>query len=277
MNNPADQAFRSGDGPYGSTLVAGQVRSEDRRADAGTDKGSEQWLRLLHDLFPEVFAGSCLLLYCSPLVKSADLAFDPLVVHWLGGLLQIIVFLPLVFIAVSYWLHCVSRMPNKWAILLGIVGPGLVLGIQANRIAMLSLQLGDRLASSDCRTFPLKYDLEREWQAAATFRSSCPATTFAVQDCPGYREEAVQHPSWNFLWYLETKNECSGWCDVQKPLWRGGDAPGDSCSRAVAMAMKSKIRHNANQIMVYCLFVVSLCVVVLVMLGPSLRTNGLDW
>jgi len=253
------------------------VRSEDRRADAGTDKGSEPLLRLLRDLFPEFFTGACLLLFCSPLVKSADIAFDPLVVHWLGGHPRIIIFLSLVFIAVSYRLHSISRLPNKWAILLGIVGPGLVLGIQANRIAMLSLQLGDRLASSDCRTFPLKYDLEREWQAAATFRNSCPATAYAVQECPGYSEEATQYPTWNFFWYLESKYECSGWCDVQKPLWRAGDAPGDSCSRAVAIAMKSKIRHNANQIMVYCLFVVSLSVVVLVMLGPSMRTNGLDW
>lgn len=277
MNNPAEQPLGRGDGPYGSTAVPGQVRSEDRRADAGTDKGAEQTLKLLQGLFPELFTGACLLLVCGPLVKSVDIAFDRIVVHWLGAQLRIIVFLPLVLIAVSYWLHCMSRMPNKWAVLLGIVGPGLVLGIQANRIAMMSLQLGDRLASSDCQTFPLKYDLEREWQAAATFRSSCPAAAYAVQDCPGYSAEATRHPSWNFLWYLETKYECSGWCNVQKPLWRAGDAPGDSCSRAVAISMTSKIRHNANQIMVYCLFVVSLSVVVLVMLGPYLRTNGLEW
>mmetsp|Transcript_14708 Transcript_14708/g.28499 ORF Transcript_14708/g.28499 Transcript_14708/m.28499 type:complete len:271 (-) Transcript_14708:25-837(-) len=270
MNNPIQQVTRSGDGPYGSTVA-------ELRADANTDKRAEQSGRLLQDLFPEFFAGACLLLFCAPLVKSADIAFDRLVMHWLGGLPRILVFLPLVFIAISYCLHCTRRRPNKWAVLLGIVGPGLVLGIQANRIAMLSLQLGDRLASSDCRTFPLKYDLEREWQAAATFRSSCPATAYAVQDCPGYSEEASQHPSWNFLWFLETKYECSGWCDVQNPLWQAGDASGDSCSRAVAIAMTSRIRHNANQIMVYCLFVVSLSVIVLVMLGPSLRTNGMDW
>jgi len=275
MNNPAEQAIRRVDGPYGS--IAGNARSEDRRADAGTDKGTEQVLRLLRDLFPEFFAGACLLLFCAPLVKSADIAFDRLVVHWLGGLPRIIALLPLVFIAISYRLHCERRLPNKWAVVLGIIAPGLVLGMQANRIAMLSLQLGDRLAASDCRTFPLKYDLEREWQAAATFRSSCPAAAYAVQDCPGYNMEATQHPSWSFLWYLETKYDCSGWCDVQEPLWMGGDAPGDSCSRAVAIAMKSKIRHNANQIMVYCLFVVSLSVVLLVMLGPHLRSNGLDW
>mmetsp|Transcript_16084 Transcript_16084/g.50537 ORF Transcript_16084/g.50537 Transcript_16084/m.50537 type:complete len:280 (+) Transcript_16084:116-955(+) len=276
------QAIPAAHSGFGQAAVGGQAGQLLYGAAPGwggaAEKADEAWL---WELFPEAFACGCLLLFAAPVVKTFDLAFDPLVLHWVGDGLKVVAALPLVFVAVGYALHRAWHRPSKIAVILSLLGSSLMLGFQAHRLAMMSMELGDRFAASDCATFPAKYALEREWQRASQFHATCKRNSadgrsLMVQECPGYALEAPQHPSWDFLKTLETTYGCAGWCKEHEPLWTLSK-PQDSCSFATAFVMGVKIHPTANQVFVYCVAVLILTSAALLLAGPWLHERGVQW
>lgn len=235
---------------------------------------------LFRRLLPEAFTCGCLLIFVGPMVKSFHLAYDPLVIHWVGDWPKLAAASPLVLVALGYSLHRARGRLSKAGVLLSLLGSSVVLGLMAHRLAMASLELGDRFAASDCTTFPGKSALERDWKEASRFHAACRTSiqmeSFVVQDCRGYEAERVQHPSWAFLKRLEETYGCAGFCTTERRLWTLGNAE-DGCSSVTAFVMSAKIHPTANQVFVYSVAVLLLTSLVLFLLGPWLRERGYEW
>mmetsp|Transcript_107030 Transcript_107030/g.284795 ORF Transcript_107030/g.284795 Transcript_107030/m.284795 type:complete len:269 (-) Transcript_107030:38-844(-) len=242
------------------------------------DKDEEAFIRRC---IPEAFACGCLLLFAGPVVKSFHLAYDPLVIRWVGDWPQVAALAPLFCVAWGYAMHRITRRPSKFAVLLSLLGSSVILAVMANRVGMASLELGDRMAASDCTTFPAKYALQREWKEASRLYTSCRSSSsvsasYVVQDCPEYAAQQQSHTSWAFLKLLEEVYGCAGWCTHAEPLWTLGKKE-DSCSSVTAFVMTAKIHPTANQVFVYSIVVLLFTSVVLFLAGPWLRDQGVEW
>mmetsp|Transcript_82840 Transcript_82840/g.268061 ORF Transcript_82840/g.268061 Transcript_82840/m.268061 type:complete len:259 (+) Transcript_82840:116-892(+) len=229
-------------------------------------------------VFPEAFTTLCLLAFVPPVVKSTYLAIDPLVSYWWGRGPKIVVFLPLVFIALSHAIHRVSQGPRKSAIALALIGSSLALGVQANLIAVNALQLSSSFAAKDCEFWTRKHELEAAWQSAHEFRAACNGAVggeYLIQHCPGYGEQAAENPGWSFLWSMEVRYACAGWCGLKAPLWT---LPGarDSCSTVVSQVLAAKVQRDSMQICIYCIVVLALSAVKLIALGPKSRHRRIE-
>jgi len=254
---------------------------------AEQDKGQSGLLQV----FPDLFAIWCFLLFVPPLVKTVYLVDDPVISFWMSDYVKVVVVVPVAFIAIGHFIHQRRRAPSKGAVILSLVGSSLALAFVANRIAVKALVLGDRFAATDCDVLAEKHELQVSWQAARDYYATCEPESsnslrlvnvsaavrdYTIQSCAGYEEESAKHPAWGVLEHLEVEYECGGWCETRKPLWSLGERR-DSCSIAVSQVFSDRIMQQAIEVAVYSVAVLTLTAVSLILLGPSLRDRGLEW
>jgi len=241
-------------------------------------------------MFPSGFTFSLFFIFITPVCLALHVGLDPHVRQWIGRYYTWVLFLPILFL-MAHLIHVKERAPNKLVVISSLILPCLVILVLGDRVLLQSYDLANRFAARDCSTFPLKQDMDREFQAGKKFYANCMATmsssgrnlTFAsatalfrIQDCPGYQDLLVAHPDLNYLRQTEAQHSCAGWCDPDQPLWLFGEVK-DSCSSAVAEVMFGKIQRGALQAVSYTIVVLGLSSMGLVLVGPTLRKNGLEW
>jgi len=254
--------------------------SRDRKYDSEDRLDPRKQFDLLR-VFPTAFTICTLLLFTSPLVKCIDLAFDTDCSFWMGHAPQVCAFVPLVLISGAHAVHVVRGRPSRLAVVVSLIGSSLVLLVLFMRYMGRGMELGTRFISNDCRTFPSKYKLEGEWQAARAFHEACIEKSgvahVMIEDCTGYQDDLKKHPEWHYLASLERRHLCGGWCDVGPQLWGFEDTPGVPCSHIVGDVMWAKVERLGTQLFFFFLIVLTITTFVLVYLGPHIRALDVDW
>mmetsp|Transcript_18976 Transcript_18976/g.43071 ORF Transcript_18976/g.43071 Transcript_18976/m.43071 type:complete len:257 (+) Transcript_18976:53-823(+) len=255
--------------------------SHDRRYDCEDQHDPRKQFDLIR-VFPAAFTICCLLLFTAPVVKCIDLAFDRDCAFWMGHAPQVIAFIPPVFVGAAHVVHLVKKKPNRAAVVGANMGSCLILLCLFERYMGRGTELSSHFISTDCRSFPRKEAMERQWQAAHTFYSRClsengDAWSFMIEDCPGYKAQLDKHAHWEYLAGLERRHLCGGWCQPGPQLWGFAETPGARCSAIVGEVMQAKVERVGTQLFVYCLLVLFLTLGVLIYLGPVIRNLGVSW
>jgi len=249
--------------------------SRERRYDCEDQLDPRKQFDLLR-VFPMAFTMCGLLLFTSPVVKCIDLAFDHDCFYWMGHAPQVVAFVPIVLLVCVHCLNSIRGRPSRAAVVMGFIGSCMVLIVLFERYMGRGTELGNRFISNDCKSFPAKYKLDREWQAANAFKEACrqrrsggaSIVSGMIEDCPGYQDELEKHPDWRYLAGLERRHLCGGWCEPGPQLW-GSAIVGD--------VMTAKVGRLGTQLFIYCLLVLAITTWVLVYLGPHIRALGIDW
>lgn len=243
----------------------------------------EQGVDLLQ-IYPFTFALLSALVFLSAMVKMGYLAANPNVKYWIGNYPTYIAYLPLAFIFLAYIIHRIHGGPSKFASLVGLLGPSIMLFLGGYKVAISALTLSSAFNSMDCISNPQMYQLGQAWQAAADFKKTCKAPTgsagFAastINECDGYQDALKKNPSWQYLSYLETTNGCGGWCNPSTTLWVYPGGVQDPCSSAAAEALSTEVLYPAMQVAIYDIVILFLAPVGIALLGPKVYKYGLDW
>lgn len=237
----------------------------------------------LLQVYPFTFAFLSLLVFLGAMVKMAYLSFDANVRYWIGIWPTYIAFLPLAFIFLSYIIHRIKGQPSKFASLIGLLGPSVMLFIGGYKVAIAALTLSTAFSSTDCVTNPQMYKLGVDYKMAVTFKSTCKplpgasGTPDTIDQCAGYEAELVKNPGWQYLSHLETTAGCGGWCEPANTLWAYPAGVQDPCSSVAGEALGTEVLYPAMQVAIYDILVLFLATVGIAVLGPKAADLGLNW
>jgi len=243
-------------------------------------------------MFPSRFALCGLLLFLPPSLLLAHLCHDTTVQYWVGYWTLVPVLIPFIFIT-SYIVHQSLGKPHKPTILICLFTSCVLLFAIGDIILSVSSDKGAQLLSMDCDSFPAKRQLQKSWEAAAALFDKCLVDTvqthnitletarskFRIQDCEEYAVQLDMHgQDWNYLQQLEEQYQCSGWCASSASIWAfKAQSAQDSCHTVVAQVFFHKVHRSAKQVVVYTIVTLLAISIVLVLIGPLLRANGLEW
>lgn len=241
-------------------------------------------------MFPTAFTFICFVAFGPPVVSALVLAQDPSVRYFVGrwGLLALMV--PLLLI-VCHLLHLKEGRPRRVIVLISTITPCILFIIIGNVHAVVAGDLASRLYSTDCTTFDVKRELNKEWLAAEEAYTACLGETvphlgltvddslklFRLHHCKEYPTNFTEHrEAWAYLRELEEHQACSGWCTVGTRLWSYNN-PHDSCSVAAATVLDFKIRRISVRMITYTAFALVVILITLLLVGPVIRQAGSDW
>jgi len=236
----------------------------------------------LLSVYPITFAFMSVLVFLGPMVKMAYLAADPNVKYWIGHWPVWIAYLPLAFIFLAYLVHRINGQPSKFASLIGLLGPSIMLFVGGYRMSIDALTLSTAFISTDCITNPQMYQLGREYKAAVDFEKTCKAapgagTPSTIDECTGYVDALAKHPGWEYLSHLEATTGCGGWCEPAKPLWMFRKGVEDPCSSVVGGALGTEVLYPSMQVAIYAIVILFFATVAIAIFGPKAIDYGLDW
>jgi len=216
------------------------------------------------ELFPSLLTIALFAVFASAIVNGVRLAREPNAKYWVGEAGYAVLVIPLL-VMLSHLVQSYCRRPLYLAIVASCAVPPLltlVLGYMYFDPVNAAVA---RLLSTDCTTFPEKFQIEQAYKAASTFYDDCLAaeaknktlTVEAVRQdtvisqCPGYNPVASGFPrEWSYLQALEETEHCSGWCfDGEGALWTHNPTSWDSCSSSAGMTMKNMVSRNAGRMM----------------------------
>jgi hypothetical protein len=199
-----------------------------------------------------------------------------------------------IIITLAHIVHHIRRVPNKFAVIAGLLFPSVLLLLTSNGQMTTAMDRADTLFSVDCDTFEGKRVLQRSWEAADRLFEDCLNSTvernpqltvaqlkehFRIQDCEEY-EAQYQSPTyrrdWDYLRYLEVEHGCTGWCEPGQQLWSRVPHK-DSCSTAISAVYAFKIEDHSKQVCIIMISTLVSSAVGLVLLGPLLRQRGYDF
>mmetsp|Transcript_57321 Transcript_57321/g.100403 ORF Transcript_57321/g.100403 Transcript_57321/m.100403 type:complete len:307 (-) Transcript_57321:115-1035(-) len=230
-------------------------------------------------------------LFATPLRLTMAICNNVQVTYWIArdfGLYILI--LPASYVAVFLW-HTCSRAPSKFLTIITTVGSCIFFLIVCDLVLVNSLYLGEALTIGDCDTFPGKRIVQAEWEAARSFYATCAAKKATnssmdfvaavavnrIQDCPGYEQQLLVHPAWAYLGDMEETMGCSGWCQRDFAIWTRRRDLKDSCSVVAAQVFTEVIQNTMKQVVFYIVGVLLIVAVLLFMVGPVLRSQGVSW
>lgn len=236
-------------------------------------------------IYPFTFALLSCLAFLGAMVKMVYLATNPSVKYWMGNWPMYIALLPLLFIVLAYFIHQANRgLPSKWATILGLLGPSLMLFVGGYKVAMQSLTLSAAFTSADCVSNHQMYHLGLAWEKAVDFRSECkgpPGSDMLapsiIQECAGYEDALENNPSWNYLAHLEQSTGCGGWCVPATTLWIYPGGVQDPCSSAAGESLATEILYPSMQVTIFDICFVFLATTAIAMLGPGLSKHSIEW
>jgi len=241
-------------------------------------------------VFPAAFTMVCSLLFILPLYTVISVANEPVVKYFSAQVSWVLLIIP-VIIAVTHIIHVRTKVPNKYAVMATLIVPGFLLLIFANAEYVSAADKADKLFSTDCDTFSIKRELQREWEAAYSIYTQCLNSTaassaysiaqlqqnFRIQDCEEYPAALKSHKrAWNYLQYLEENNHCSGWCYHGQQIW-SSQVTKDGCAITVSSVYKLYVRPNAGEVCLIMIFTLAVSAVLLILIGPVIRSLGIDW
>jgi len=241
-------------------------------------------------VFPAAFTMICTLLFILPLNTLINVSRNPAVRYFSGPACWFLLIIPIIIIVVHV-IHVRKGAPSKYAIILALVLPSLLLLIFANYQATSAANKGDKLFSTDCDTFAIKSELQSSWEAAYNVYMECLnqtaagdsfsvpqlAQTFRIQDCTNYAPDMSGHQkAWAYLRNLEEKYQCSGWCYHAQQLWSTKHSK-DGCAVTVSSVYKYYVRPHASQVTLMMLLTLLVTVVMLALFGEKIRAHGFDW
>lgn len=238
----------------------------------------------LLQIYPFTFAFLSLLAFLGAMVKMIYIATNPSVRYWMGDWPMYIALLPLAFVFLAYVIHKMNRLPSKFATLIGLLGPSILLFIGGYKVAMHSLTLSSAFGSSDCVTNNQMYQLGLSWQAAADFKKTCKAPggeavkATTIQECAGYNDMLHKNPGWKYLSYLEESTGCGGWCEPATTMWTYPGGVQDPCSSAAGESLETEILYPSMQVTIFDICFVFLATVGIAVLGPNLASkHNIEW
>jgi len=241
-------------------------------------------------VFPFFFSFSCLMIFLTPIWLIVHASQDANVVYWIGEWCKAVVALPILFVG-AFLIQAQLRRPHKPTILITVLLPAGVLLVTGDALASIASDRADQLRSTDCDTFKQKRDLQHAWNAADKLFTKClqdtahinnitvkqARNTFRLDDCSEYKGGLETYPiEWGYLKHVEEAYQCSGWCHAAQPLFSKKEVQ-DSCSVAVGAVFRAKIKRMALQVVSYDLFILMVVSIGNVMIGPQLRSMGMDW
>jgi len=228
--------------------------------------------------YPFTFAFLSILVFLGAIVKMAYLSFDPNVRYWIGWWPTWIAFLPLGFIFSAYLIHRIKGQPSKFASLVGLLGPSIMLFVGGYKMSISSLTLSTAFGSTDCITNPEMYKLGQDYRAAVAFKSACNASAGStIEDCVGYEAAELKNPGWQYLSHLQKTTGCGGWCEASKTLWAYPGGVQDPCSSVASEALGTEVLYPSMQVAIYSIAVLFLTTVGIAVLGPKAENMGLNW
>eukprot|EP00448_Togula_jolla_P028850 CAMPEP_0170629212 /NCGR_PEP_ID=MMETSP0224-20130122/33203_1 /TAXON_ID=285029 /ORGANISM="Togula jolla, Strain CCCM 725" /LENGTH=245 /DNA_ID=CAMNT_0010956901 /DNA_START=49 /DNA_END=781 /DNA_ORIENTATION=- len=219
-------------------------------------------------LFPPMFTFWCLLLFAAPMLKMLSITSDVSIKFWLGVGPMLLCVVPWVLIGIGALLHKARRGPCKWAIVVSLIGGGACLGGISDVVLKQAIRTGYLLGARDCEKNTEKYEIEKAWQAANHYASSC-TDSGIISRCPTYREKLAQNPYWRYLREVELAYGCGGWCQPAKSLWFHRRDVGDSCSSVVSEVLLGNMQRLSSQVFTFCLSLIAGTGLFLIMLGAQ--------
>lgn len=233
-------------------------------------------------MFASMFTLSVALLFGYCLTTICYMAYDPdarfFIGRWpLWGLLWVPLF------GVAHWWHMRRGSPSRSVMMACVFGPATTYFIIGWVILHRATRLHTVLRSSDCsRTEEFK-EFNKAALAARAFHNKCLAESseqLLIHFCPGYEDTKAMDnnaETWEYLKYAEHNYGCAGFCNVagDPSMWTYQGYQ-DSCAKATANVMKSKVAALAFQMMVYSIMVVVLFLLWIEIMGPTLKAIERD-
>eukprot|EP00746_Dinoflagellata_sp_MGD_P151309 gnl/MRDRNA2_/MRDRNA2_82954_c0_seq1.p1 gnl/MRDRNA2_/MRDRNA2_82954_c0~~gnl/MRDRNA2_/MRDRNA2_82954_c0_seq1.p1 ORF type:complete len:336 (-),score=65.77 gnl/MRDRNA2_/MRDRNA2_82954_c0_seq1:64-1071(-) len=241
-------------------------------------------------MFPTAFTFICFVAFGPPTVSALVLVQDASVRYFVGQWGLLVLAVPILLV-VCHLLHLRAGRPRRIIVLVSTIAPCILFIIVGNVHAVVAGDLASRLYSTDCTTFEVKRELNKEWLAAEAAYNACLGETaphlgltvddslklFRLHHCTEYPANFTKHrEAWAYLREMEEHQACSGWCTVGTRLWSYNN-PHDSCSVAAATVMDFKIRRIAVRMISYTAFALVVILVALLLVGPFVRKSGMDW
>jgi len=242
-------------------------------------------LDLVHS-YPFSFALLSLIVFLGAIVKMAYLAFNPNVKYWMGEWVAYAAFLPLLCIFGSYLINRIGGQPSKFAALLGLLGPSVLLFIGGYKVAITALTLSTAFSSTDCITNSQMYNLGQDYKAAVDFKAACKplagtnSTPTTINECAGYDAAFEKNKGWQYLAKLEQTSGCGGWCEAATTLWVYPGGVQDPCSSVAGDALKQEVLYPSMQVAIYDIVVLFLATVGIAVAAPKAAAateQGLSW
>merc|ERR1719277_2851500 len=212
------------------------------------------------------------------------LSHDPNVIYWVGHWCEFALLLPALFLF-AFIVHSKMGRPHKATVLLTLLLPSIALLIIGDILNSSAADKADQLRSTDCDTFGQKRQLQRSWDSAHQLYIGCLEETlalrnitmekamelFRIQDCEEYAEAYPKYKKdWDYLWFLEEKHRCAGWCSFGDRLWTYKPTV-DSCTTVVSQMFVLKVRRMAKQVIVMAVFILVSTSIANILLSPGLR------
>jgi len=241
-------------------------------------------------MFPTAFTFICFVAFGPPVVSALVLAQDPTVRYFVGRGGYAVLLVPVLLI-ICHLLHLRIGRPRRVIILVSTIAPCVLFIIVGNVHAVVANDLSSRLYSTDCTTFDVKREIDKEWLAAnETYQNCLGGTTpllgisrddskelFRIHHCSEYPSNFTEHrDAWTYLRQMEETQACSGWCTVGPRLWTYNNVH-DSCSVAAATILDFKIHRIAVRMITYTAIALVVILVVLLFMGPYLRKSGIEF
>lgn len=249
-------------------------------------------------LFPVLFTLCSSLLFLVPMGFVLSIGTSQEMAYFWTPWHYVVAVIPLLIFG-AHVIHMRSGAPSKLSVVTALVVPSVVLLISANGQFMQANTLVDRLSSNDCDAMQSKQNLQNAWQAAHDLYMGCLNQTsaafgydvavlqqnFRVQDCEEWPAAAglVSSSStspyvqeWLYLRYLEENSYCTGWCKPGAQLWSSGGHK-DSCSVAVSAVFEYYGQPQSGEVVSVMVITLIVSAMFLILVGPVLRKNGIEW
>uniref|UniRef100_A0A7S0F882 Uncharacterized protein n=1 Tax=Pyrodinium bahamense TaxID=73915 RepID=A0A7S0F882_9DINO len=256
------------------------------------------WMHNRRGLFPGLHSLLAFAIFGIPVIGGIELGTDSSVLYWIGWHTWFVLVVPLLLVA-SHLMHVVSGRPQFNAMLLSTVIPALIVICIGYSVTIPIGGITDRLFSSDCTTYSDKTYLDSAYKVAANIWKACVARevnetgrsvqavkfSMIVNDCDEY-QAVVGNPAeynkwrvqWRYLRELETRQACSGWCDVgQESLWTTDHEPKDLCSTTVGGILDTAVKRLASRMLVSGLIALVVSLIVLVAVQEYMIRLGVEW
>jgi hypothetical protein len=263
----------------GMLFFAAQVRSQNTVryctapvAPAPPDMGLAS--HLFHTLskyngvFPGLFTMWCFALFGPAIVTGWLLSGDPNVQYFIGWHSRAVLAIP-VLLLMCHVLHIKFGRPKFYVVVLSTFIPSVLVFLVGYSHYIPISGVVDRLLSTDCSTYEMKYHIERAYRQAEGLFDDCVgrvaletnATRTAVraglviQDCKEYQVPNVGgdpyarwRNEWAYLHGLEVQENCAGWCYDSPAIWVAQNERAeakDVCSNVAASIMKGKVKRSS--------------------------------
>lgn len=244
----------------------------------------------IHKLFPPAFTLACCLIFLVPSWMLIYAKRNPIVAHFNTYWVYLLLVIP-VIIAWAHVKHTRKQAPDKWAVILALCVPSMMLFLGGLFIGQDAGHMAKMLQSTDCDAFKAKGNLADSWEVAYNSYMTCVNQTnygsnvplellmknFRLEDCSEYSAIASKNSKdWNYLRYLEESQGCSGWCYPAQQLWAVTPYK-DSCATAVSSAYTYLVKPHAVEIEKIMIVVLIVTAVMLMFIGPHMRALGYEW